>query len=52
MIAASIIGPNDEIPVLCTDYSFFMDHLERVTEEDGTSLRSLVEEQNFKYVHV
>ena len=28
-----------------------MDHLERVTEEDGTSVRSLVEEQNFKYVH-
>ena len=51
VIAASIIGPNDEIPVHCTDYSFFMDHLERVTEEDGTSVRSLVEEQNFKYVH-
>lgn len=51
IIAASIIGPNDEIPVHSTDYSYFMDHLGRVTEEDGTTLRALVEGQKFKYVH-
>ena len=51
IIAASIIGPDDEIPVHGTDYSYFMDALGRVTEEDGTTLRALVEEQKFKYVH-
>lgn len=51
IIAASIIGPDDEIPVHSTDYSYFMDALGRVTEEDGTTLRALVEEQKFKYVH-
>ena len=51
IIAASIIGPDDEIPVHSTDYSYFMDHLGRITEEDGTTLRTLVEEQKFKYVH-
>lgn len=51
IIAASIIGPDDEIPVHSTDYSYFMDAFGRVTEEDGTTLRALVEEQKFKYVH-
>ena len=51
IIAASIIGPDDEIPVHSTDYSYFMDAFGRVTEEDGTTLRGLVEEQKFKYVH-
>jgi len=51
IIAASIIGPDDEIPVHSTDYSYFMDAFGRVTEEDGTTLRSLVEEQKFKYVY-
>jgi type I restriction enzyme M protein len=51
IIAASIIGPDDEIPVHSTDYSYFMDHLGRVTEENGTTLRALVEGQKFKYVH-
>lgn len=51
IIAASIIGPDDEIPVHSTDYSYFMDALGRVTEEDGMTLRALVEEQKFKYVH-
>ena len=51
IIAASIIGPDDEIPVHSTDYSYFMDAFGRVTEERGTTLRALVEEQKCKYVH-
>lgn len=51
IIAASIIGPDDEIPVHSTDYSYFMDAMGRVTEGDGKTLRALVDEQKFKYVH-
>lgn len=51
IIAASVIGANDEIPVHRTDYSYFMEAFGRVTEEDGTTLLALVEEQKFKYVH-
>lgn len=51
IIAASINGPDDEIPVHSTDYTYFMDALSRVTEEDGTTLRAHVDEQKFKYVH-
>lgn len=51
IIAASVVGPDDDIPVHNTDYTYFMESFGRVTEEDGRSLRSLVEEQKFKYVH-
>lgn len=51
IIAASVVGAGDEIPVHRTDYSYFMDAFVRVTEEDETTLLTLVEEQNFKYVH-
>lgn len=51
IIAAWVVGPNDEIPVHSTDYSYFMDAFGRVTEEDGSTLRAHVEEQRFKYVH-
>ena len=51
VIAASVVGPDDDIPVHYTDYNYFMDSFGKVTEEDGTTLRSLVEKQEFKYVH-
>lgn len=51
IIAASVVGADDEIPVHRTDYSYFMDAFVRVTEEDGTTLRALVEEKKLKYVH-
>lgn len=51
VIAASVVGPDDDIPVHYTDYTYFMDSFGKVTEEDGTTLRTLVEEQKFKYVH-
>lgn len=51
IIAASVVGVDDEIPVHRTDYSYFMDAFVRVTEEDETTLLTLVEEQKFKYVH-
>lgn len=51
VIAASVVGPYDEIPVHSTDYSYFMDSFGRVVEEDGTTLRTLVDGQKFKYVH-
>ena len=51
IIAASVVGPDDDIPVHYTDYTYFMDSFSKVTEEDGTTLRTLVEEQKFKYVH-
>lgn len=50
-IIAASLGPNDEIPVHRTDFSYFMEAFERVTEDDGITLRSLVEEQKFKNVH-
>ena len=51
IIAASIVRPGDEIPAYSTDYSYFMDHFERVLEMDGTTFRTRVEKQKFKYVH-
>lgn len=51
IIAASVVCPDDEIPVHRTDYSYFMDAFRRVTEEDKTTMLALVEEQKFKYVH-
>lgn len=51
VIAASVIGPDDEIPVHNTDYSYFMESFGRVFEEDGSTLLDRVEEQKFKYVH-
>ena len=51
IIAASIVGPDDEIPVRSTDYSYFMDAFKKVSEEDGTTLYNRVEKQKFKYVH-
>lgn len=51
VIAASVVGPDDDIPVHYTDYTYFMDSFGKVTDEDGTTLRTLVEEQKFKYVH-
>ena len=50
IIAASVLGPNDKIPVHTTDYSYFMDAFGRVKDEDGNTLLALVEEQKFKYV--
>ena len=35
IIAASVLGPNDKIPVYTTDYSYFMDAFGRVKDEDG-----------------
>ena len=51
VIAASVVGPDDDIPFHYTDYTYFMESFGRVTEEDGRTLRSLVEGQKFKYVH-
>lgn len=51
IIAASVLGPNDKIPVHTTDYSYFMDAFGKVKDEDGNTLLALVEEQKFKYVH-
>jgi len=51
IIAASIVGPGDKIPVYSTDYTYFMDAFERVMEPDATTLRSKVDEGRFKYVH-
>lgn len=51
IVAASFIGPDDEIPVHSTDYTYFMDAFKKVTEEDGTTLYDLVEKEGFKYVH-
>lgn len=51
IIAASVVGPDDDIPVYSRDYTYFMDAFKKVTEEDGATLYELVEEQGFKYVH-
>lgn len=51
IIAASVLGPNDKIPVHTTDYSYFMDAFGKVKDEEGNTLLALVEEQKFKYVH-
>lgn len=51
IIAASVIGPDDEIPVHSTDYTYFMDAFKKAAEEDGTTLYELVDKQGFKYVH-
>lgn len=51
IIAASFIGPDDDIPVHSTDYTYFMDAFKRVTEEDDTTLFEHVAGQGFKYVH-
>lgn len=51
VIAASVVGPDDEIPVHNTDYSYFMESFGRVFEEDGSSLFAHIEKQKFKYVH-
>ena len=51
IIAASVLGPNDKIPVHTTDYSYFMDAFGRVKDEEGNTLLAIVEEQKFKYVH-
>lgn len=51
VIAASVVGPDDDIPVHYTDYTYFKDSFGKVTEEDGRTLQTLVEEQEFKYVH-
>ena len=51
IIAASVVGPDDEIPVHSRDYTYFMDAFKKVTEEDGTTLYELVDQQGFKYVH-
>ena len=51
IIAASVIGTDDEIPVHKSDYSYFMESFGRVFEEDGSTLLDHVEKQKFKYVH-
>ncbi len=51
VIAASIVRSGDEIPAYSTDYTYFMEHFERVLESDGSTFRTRVEEQEFKYVH-
>ena len=51
VIAASIVGPGDEIPVYSRDYTYFLEAFERVMEADGTTLRQYVEKTPFKYVH-
>jgi type I restriction enzyme M protein len=51
IIAASVVGPDDEIPVHNTDYSYFMESFGRVIEDDGSTLLDHVGEQKFKYVH-
>ena len=51
IIAASVVGPDDKIPVYNTDYTYFMEAFKKVTEEDGKPLYELVEKQGFKYVH-
>ena len=51
IIAASVIGSDDDMPAHYTDYTYFMVSFGKVTEENGRTLRSLVEEQKFKYVH-
>lgn len=51
IIAASVIGPDDEIPLHNTDYSYFMESFGRVIEEDGSTLLDHVEKKGFKYVH-
>ena len=43
VIAASIVGPGDEIPVYSRDYTYFLEAFERVIEPDGTTLRQNVE---------
>lgn len=51
MIAASFVGPDDEIPVHRTDYSYFMEAFKKVHFEGGTTQYDKVETQKFKYVH-
>ena len=51
VIAASVVGPGDKIPVYSTDYTYFMDAFMRVIEPDATTLRSKVDIEGFKYVH-
>jgi len=51
IIAASFIGPGDEIPVHRTDYTYFLDAFKNSKDEHGRTLYDLVEEQKLKYVH-
>lgn len=51
IIAASFVGPDDDVPVRSTDYSYFMEAFKKVSEEEGTTLYNRVEKQKYKYVH-
>lgn len=51
VIAASVVRPGDEIPVYNRDYTYFLEHFERVLIGDGSTLRIQAEKQGFKYIH-
>lgn len=49
VVAASIVLPGQPIPVHHTDYSYYMEALERTTDEKGIKYSSKV--SKFEYVH-